>query len=234
MPQLQREQPLIQLSTPPKRTGFTLIELLVVIAIIALLAAILFPVFGRARENARKSACSNNLKQLGTSIEMYKQDFDNRFLAGGQANTTCPRYRLAAYTKNNQLWVCPSDANVTVRAMTNPLNVSYNFNAQLSDELESNITRPAEMVITTDSDPGELGWTEGNTWNAGLTTDWPHLRPSCTDSNTGSAVSNCSRESYKERWFARHNNTFNVLFYDGHSKALAATPACLTDKNFIW
>lgn len=224
----------LQATSSNKHRAFTLIELLVVIAIIALLAAILFPVFGRARENARKSACANNLKQLGVSIEMYKQDFDNRFLAGGQANTTCPRYRLTAYAKNNQLWVCPSDNNLTVRAMTNPLNVSYNLNNQLSDEPEANITRPAEIVVTTDSDPGELGWTEGNTWNAGLTTDWPHLRPSCTDSNTSTTVSNCSRESYKERWFSRHNNTFNALFFDGHSKALPATPACLADKNFIW
>jgi prepilin-type N-terminal cleavage/methylation domain-containing protein/prepilin-type processing-associated H-X9-DG protein len=213
---------LLQATSSNKRRAFTLIELLVVIAIIALLAAILFPVFGRARENARKSACANNLRQLGTSIEMYKQDFDNRFLAGGQANTTCPRYRLTAYMKNNQLWVCPSDNNATVRAMTNPLNVSYNLNNQLSDEPEANIIRPAEIVITTDSDPGELGWTEGNTWDAGLTTDWPHKR-----------ANGNGTQSYKERWFTRHNNTLNVLFYDGHSKALTATPACLTDTNFI-
>ncbi len=205
----------------PTRHAFTLIELLVVIAIISLLAAILFPVFGRARENARKTACASNLKQLGTSLEMYKQDFD-RFLAGGQTNTTCPRYRLAAYTKNNQLWVCPSDANQTVRSMTNPLNVSYNINNQLAAEPDANITRPSEIVVTMDSDPSELGWTEGNTWDSGLTTDWPHLR-----------ANGNGRQSYKELWFTRHNNTFNVLFYDGHSKALAATPSCLSDTNFI-
>jgi prepilin-type N-terminal cleavage/methylation domain-containing protein len=60
-----------------RRPGFTLIELLVVIAIIAILAAILFPVFATARENARKITCVSNLKQLGTSVLMYAQDYDD-------------------------------------------------------------------------------------------------------------------------------------------------------------
>ena len=62
-----------------RRKGFTLIELLVVIAIIAILAAILFPVFARARENARKSNCLSNLKQLGNGMMMYVQDYDECF-----------------------------------------------------------------------------------------------------------------------------------------------------------
>ncbi|HEX2999407.1 MAG TPA: prepilin-type N-terminal cleavage/methylation domain-containing protein, partial [Armatimonadota bacterium] len=61
-----------------KRNGFTLIELLVVIAIIAILAAILFPVFARARENARKANCSSNLKQLSMGINRYTEDYDGR------------------------------------------------------------------------------------------------------------------------------------------------------------
>jgi prepilin-type N-terminal cleavage/methylation domain-containing protein len=65
-------------------TAFTLIELLVVIAIIAILAAILFPVFARAREQARKTACLSNLKQIGTATLMYAQDYDE---------TLCPPYK---------------------------------------------------------------------------------------------------------------------------------------------
>ena len=71
-----------------KRRGFTLIELLVVIAIIAILAAILFPVFAQAREKARQTACLNNLKQLGTSLTMYRSDYDGRDPGPGAGS--CP------------------------------------------------------------------------------------------------------------------------------------------------
>ncbi|MCC2670114.1 MAG: prepilin-type N-terminal cleavage/methylation domain, partial [Armatimonadetes bacterium] len=82
------------------RSGFTLIELLVVIAIIAILAAILFPVFSRAREAARSSSCSSNLKQLGVASVMYLQDYDQRFMPGGQNPGITPLDRLTPYIKN--------------------------------------------------------------------------------------------------------------------------------------
>src|SRR5687768_1565205 len=76
--------------------GFTLIELLVVIAIIALLAAILFPVFARARENARKTSCLSNMKQIGLGISQYTQDFDETvprvWLGAGNGPSTASQY----------------------------------------------------------------------------------------------------------------------------------------------
>ena len=95
--------------------GFTLIELLVVIAIIAILAAILFPVFAQAREKARQTACLNNLKQIGTGTVMYAQDYDenlpypywlpnwDRWCEDGYTW----RQRILPYTKNSQIFVCP-------------------------------------------------------------------------------------------------------------------------------
>jgi prepilin-type N-terminal cleavage/methylation domain-containing protein/prepilin-type processing-associated H-X9-DG protein len=102
-----------------KKKGFTLIELLVVIAIIAILAAILFPVFSRAREQARKAACLSNGKQIGTALMMYVQDWDETYPfwvlpcspAGFQQNGGLfPTEQLQPYMKNWDVWRCPSAA----------------------------------------------------------------------------------------------------------------------------
>jgi prepilin-type N-terminal cleavage/methylation domain-containing protein/prepilin-type processing-associated H-X9-DG protein len=92
------------------KRGFTLIELLVVIAIIAILASILFPVFARARENARRSSCSSNLKQLGLGILQYTQDYDEKFppyRGGGEGWS----FTIQPYTKSTQVLQCPSESN---------------------------------------------------------------------------------------------------------------------------
>ena len=97
--------------------GFTLIELLVVIAIIAILAAILFPVFAQAREKARQSACLSNMKQINTGLLIYTQDNDETLCAdvslppirGGTDNTFSYDRQLAPYVKNDAVYACPSD-----------------------------------------------------------------------------------------------------------------------------
>ena len=95
------------------RKGFTLIELLVVIAIIAILAAILFPVFARAREKARQTACLSNVKQITLALLMYAQDYDEMYVPGSLAYSVPTLYAewyklLWPYMKNSQLVVCPS------------------------------------------------------------------------------------------------------------------------------
>lgn len=96
-------------STFARRNAFTLIELLVVIAIIAILAAILFPVFARARENARRASCMSNLKQIALGFMMYTQDYDDRFpyySGGGEMAFIFP------YVKSAQVFRCPSSGLV--------------------------------------------------------------------------------------------------------------------------
>ncbi len=111
-----------------RQRGFTLIELLVVIAIIAILAAILFPVFAQARESARRTSCLSNLKQLGTAFQMYQQDYDGRFhkaagirspaVNGFGANTNIRGWYhwpwfYGPYVKSVNVFDCPSSPDET-------------------------------------------------------------------------------------------------------------------------
>jgi prepilin-type N-terminal cleavage/methylation domain-containing protein/prepilin-type processing-associated H-X9-DG protein len=110
--------------------GFTLIELLVVIAIIAILAAILFPVFARARENARRTSCLSNLKQIGLGITQYNQDYDEmmpRRIAGttispssGDINELTWKIVLFPYVKSRQVFACPSNSGNETNDTSNP------------------------------------------------------------------------------------------------------------------
>ncbi len=102
--------------TPGKSSAFTLIELLVVIAIIAILAAILFPVFAQARERARTAVCTSNVRQIGMAIKMYLQDYDETYPIwhAYHKKTNDPHLgieeELLPYTKNKDIFKCPNDA----------------------------------------------------------------------------------------------------------------------------
>lgn len=118
---LQNHETAMSVPLPQTLTkAFTLIELLVVIAIIAILAAILFPVFARARENARKSSCLSNLKQIGLGIQQYTQDYDEMYPcdSGGGYTAYSPTmvfddpgswvFKVQPYIKSRQIFLCPS------------------------------------------------------------------------------------------------------------------------------
>lgn len=111
------------------RSGFTLIELLVVIAIIAILAAILFPVFAQAKAAAKKAVCLSNLKQIGLAQMMYVTDEDGRYPAwaaniapinGGNIAFMPPDLQLMPYVKNTGIWKCPMDGQTRVNPNTVP------------------------------------------------------------------------------------------------------------------
>src|SRR5947209_16066865 len=124
----------------PFRRGFTLIELLVVIAIIAILAAILFPVFAQAREKARSSTCQSNFKQIGMAMVMYAQDWDEALprIRTWELTTFCQptslsftwKSMLHPYIKSYAFWRCPSNpkSNVPSEDIDKKIMCSYAVN----------------------------------------------------------------------------------------------------------
>lgn len=185
------------------RHGFTLIELLVVIAIIAILAAILFPVFARARENARRASCQSNQKQIGLGIMQYTQDYDEKYPRGAYANSIFWPVVIQPYLKSLQIYNCPSSE--IKYDPTNPTAVSYGYNTILFerdngvtqiDFTLAQLVKPAETLMLTDSTYFRIMPKGGRLGTyAGYDTElyWPKYR---------------------------HLETCNVLFADGHVKAL--------------
>src|SRR5260370_13039338 len=144
------------------RRAFTLIELLVVIAIIAILAAILFPVFAQAREKARSISCLSNTKQIGTALMMYVQDYDEFYpinLYVGYEGSGAPCMMTAfqeinPYQKNAQVFICPSDAH--------KLNLNLGFsiiglpNTCTSSPLFGLDSYQANYALIDDGDPNPI------------------------------------------------------------------------------
>jgi prepilin-type N-terminal cleavage/methylation domain-containing protein/prepilin-type processing-associated H-X9-DG protein len=192
------------------RRGFTLIESLVVIAIIAILAAILFPVFARAREKARQAACQSNLKQIGLALKMYCQDYDEVNVRAWFGGTVARRWHQAVqpYTKNTDLFRC-----LTSGQLVDPysgLYMSYGMNTFNfgPGALDSFWYGPADAQV---QDPAGTIWV----------TDSKHATNTTQGSYYvgGGAVFSepVPRVAY------RHNDMFNALWYDGHVKAMRST-----------
>jgi prepilin-type N-terminal cleavage/methylation domain-containing protein/prepilin-type processing-associated H-X9-DG protein len=145
------------------RCGFTLIELLVVIAIIAILAAILFPVFARAREKARQTSCASNVKQISLGILMYAQDYDEKFTnLGWCASGAIPRVTWAEmtypYVKNAQIFICPSADSADNGSPNIPNGINYGFNIWAYRALGwyqvVKVPAPANTIMIGDKDNG--------------------------------------------------------------------------------
>jgi len=138
-----------------KIRGFTLIELLVVIAIIAILAAILFPVFAKVREKARQTSCLSNEKQIGLAFEQYVEDYDELWPSGdavtatGEVPGTGWASTVYPYIKSTQLYKCPDDSTGNGPETANglfPTAVSYGFNSNLAHASDAQLQAPASTV----------------------------------------------------------------------------------------
>ena len=128
-----------------KRRGFTLIELLVVIAIIAILAAILFPVFAKAREKARQVTCLSNMKQLGLGFTQYNQDYDEYF-TGSDAYGQGWAGKIYPYVKSKGVFICPDDSRTSPDSVNAPDQISYVANNLILDTQGQQLGSPATLA----------------------------------------------------------------------------------------
>ena len=147
-----------------RRRGFTLIELLVVIAIIAILAAILFPVFARAREKARQTSCLSNVKQIMLGVMMYAQDYDETLIPGCRlmpAENVYWHQVLDPYLKNAQIKVCPSMKDHAQGYGWNYQEFGYRDGSHGTGWCTSlgSIDEPASTILIGDCDD------DASTWN---------------------------------------------------------------------
>lgn len=192
---ISKEMTMLKLRSK-KAAGFTLIELLVVIAIIAILAAILFPVFARAREAARKASCQSNLKQIALALKMYMDDYGSNLPSSQIRNASAtqadplfdtmmvdPSVGLASqtiesvllsYTKTRDIWVCPSDSiTIPPGVSTTPTPISYYYRTCIDTGACQNGNGKNESSFQYPSSQmifvDRLGFHDGNSangWNA--------------------------------------------------------------------
>jgi len=205
-----------------RRGGFTLIELLVVIAIIAILAAMLFPVFANARESARKTTCASNLKQLGLAAHMYAQDYDELFPVDRYAcNSSTTHIALVRavtpYVKNRQIFYCPSTVKVAqwmpdfqpTEDNWNNGNIGYYFYS--FDQVPSSVS------------PGSPSYSTWICWSflRQRTGDQPRVMSEQWDPSCwlwSDAWCQLTRINHGVNLHDSHAGSINICYLDGHVK----------------
>lgn len=225
------------------KNGFTLLEIIVVIAIIAMLAAILFPVMSQARENSRRAACASNMAQLAKSALQYSDDYDNRLVPLGTSlpqQVSWPQL-LLPYGRHKGIFQCVSDNSTTPFSWANfpappgfndPFHTSYLMNvdaeAQPGTGLHiASIEAPSESIYMSE------GAITSNSSHPFITKNsLPKAGAWILDSPSNPLVSNPADSTYAGP-FERHLETSNVVFVDGHVKALKAESWFFPNSNAL-
>jgi len=215
-----------------KIKGFTLIELLVVIAIIAILAAILFPVFAQAREKARQTTCLSNMKQMGLATYMYTEDYDETYPASQDGisyqynNAPHPGgfpAKIYPYIKNWKIFACPSSKTKIGSGATEEGKNSYFGNGALLMGWEGygwrtvatgSIGAPADVILYTE-------YPDAQGYNV-------YLRPTVNNDGNGVLTINEVGPGWGQE--RAHNGGQNVAYADGHAKY--AKNGTLTPRNY--
>lgn len=242
-----------------QKRAFTLIELLVVVAIIALLAAILFPVFAQAREKARQASCLSNLKQIGLGALQYAQDYDERTPRNWYSDAVVPDDRpkdstavgdtpnnykwmdvLQPYLKSAQIFTCPSASNLVYEPRTSLAPGSktikygaYSYNRAYGQFDIENDSTPAGKNLARIPDPAETVWFAEAPGGGPYDFDfrWPDVASNPIVSSTSPRVLRDAGNANIQYVIERHQARTNVLWCDGHVKAMSLDTLTRTNTD---
>jgi prepilin-type processing-associated H-X9-DG protein/prepilin-type N-terminal cleavage/methylation domain-containing protein len=216
------------------RIGFTLIELLVVLAVIAVLAAILFPVFARAREKARTAMCSSNLRQLSMAIHEYMQDWEGglpEFYQPGRTPEEFVSFRwyghLSPYLRNTAILHCPADTVTNgLRAVYPPdprsrqwanlpifPHLSYAYNFWIQQTQETTVSLPSDTLLVADGAAHQC---------ADAVRILNNVATSCFADANGTEIVDVLSPLTGSAGQERHGGGSNVAFFDGHVRFIPA------------
>ncbi len=224
----------------PLRRAFTLIELLVVIAIIAILAAIIFPVFAKAREKARQTACLSNMKQVGMGVLMYEEDYDENIVhteLGGDVDDAHEYYwgdMLQPYLKNWGMLVCPSAAKpLQFKSGASTFSQQWSYNYGINDIIAADcvgaddpacrhigvagqpaaaIVNSASTILIADNLPSDIDTGNGDDTTLG------HSRHEINWQWGKRDATRLSVGGKSQDGFPRHTGGFVLVMADGHAK----------------